>query len=234
MEGLSPGKPVRLPHDSGDFPTLKMAYGEIAVIHASAGIKRALAIAYTVLWAWDRHCTRAKQAKVRPLDHVVLMLDEIEAHLHPKWQRLIVPALLQMIQSVAENVQVQLIVATHSPLVLASAEPAFDDELDSLHHLELAKTQVVLARTPFVNYGSIDAWLTSDIFGMSEARSIDAESAIRDATKLQLLDSPDKKLVQEVDKRLRSLLSSTDGFWPRWLYFAEQHGVVDASSTAGR
>jgi hypothetical protein len=46
----------------------------------------------------------------------VILIDEIEAHLHPRWQRTVVP-LLRLIFP-----QCQFLVTTHSPLVVASAE----------------------------------------------------------------------------------------------------------------
>jgi energy-coupling factor transporter ATP-binding protein EcfA2 len=49
---------------------------------------------------------------------IVVLLDEIEVHLHPKWQRLIVPAVEQLLPNA------QIFLATHSPFVLASASDA--------------------------------------------------------------------------------------------------------------
>ncbi len=46
----------------------------------------------------------------------VLIIDEIELHLHPQWQRTVVGAM------VAAFPEMQLIVSTHSPLVLASVK----------------------------------------------------------------------------------------------------------------
>lgn len=43
----------------------------------------------------------------------IVIIDEIDLHLHPKWQRLVVPALM------ATFPNVQFIVTTHSPLVLS-------------------------------------------------------------------------------------------------------------------
>jgi hypothetical protein len=49
----------------------------------------------------------------------LLFLDEIEVHLHPAWQRKILPA----IQGLFPNAQV--FVSTHSPFVIASADDAW-------------------------------------------------------------------------------------------------------------
>jgi hypothetical protein len=47
----------------------------------------------------------------------VVLVDEIEAHLHPTWQRNVIPLLR------ATFPKCQFVVSTHSPLVVASAEP---------------------------------------------------------------------------------------------------------------
>ena len=49
----------------------------------------------------------------------VLFLDEIEVHLHPAWQRKVLPA----VQSLFPNAQV--FISTHSPFIIASAEDAW-------------------------------------------------------------------------------------------------------------
>jgi hypothetical protein len=47
----------------------------------------------------------------------VCLIDEIDAHLHPRWQENIVPGLRAMFPNV------QLIATTHSPIVVASVQP---------------------------------------------------------------------------------------------------------------
>jgi len=54
----------------------------------------------------------------------VLFLDEIEVHLHPKWQRKILPA----IQKLFKNAQIFL--STHSPFIVNSVDGAYVYELE--------------------------------------------------------------------------------------------------------
>ena len=55
------------------------------------------------------------QGKGNPLEtEAVLLLDEIEGHLHPAWQRRILPAFQHLFP------KAQIFVATHSPFVIAS------------------------------------------------------------------------------------------------------------------
>ena len=129
--------PVRMPGDEQEMPALKMVYGTVPFVHASAGVQRILGLIYVIIWAWFRHERNAKLARRVPQDHLVLLVDEIEAHLHPRWQRSIVPALITAVDTVAGELTTQLHVASHSPLVLASTEPIFSKR-DSLHHLSYA------------------------------------------------------------------------------------------------
>jgi energy-coupling factor transporter ATP-binding protein EcfA2 len=49
---------------------------------------------------------------------IVLLLDEIDVHLHPKWQRLILPAVERLLP------KAQIFLTTHSPFVVGSASDA--------------------------------------------------------------------------------------------------------------
>ena len=51
-----------------------------------------------------------------------------------------------------------------------------------------------------------------------------AEDAIEAAKALQLADKVSSDQVNAVNSELLRYLTSDDDFWPRWRYFAEQHG----------
>lgn len=226
---LRPGEPVRLPNDARDIPTLIHPYGEVPVVHASAGIRRIIAMAYLLVWTWTEHVKQSMVIRREPENRLVILIDEMEAHLHPRWQRAILPALMDVHNALSSELKVQFLIATHSPLVLASAEPLFKPEQDKLFHLKLTHhdlfgVEVELQEEPFIRRGEVDAWLTSEVFELGLARSIEAEEAIKDAKKLQLQDNPDPEAIRRVSDRLARLLPEHDRFWPRWLYFAEQHG----------
>ncbi len=228
---LEPGKPTRVPGDSRWIPTIRHSYGETPLVYASAGVRRIVALAYLIVWAWIEHKEQSNLVRRDPQNRMVILIDEIEAHLHPKWQRKILPALLDVQQDLAPNLQMQLLVATHSPLVMASSEPLFDVGKDKIFHLDLVRqnlfdAEVAVFESEFSLYGTADSWLRSDIFEMDQPRSEEAEKAIEDAKELQSRDEIAKDAIIEVSKRLMKYLPSHgDGFWPRWTYFAEQHGV---------
>lgn len=226
-EPLLPGDPTRLPRDSREVPTLRLPYGEVPVLHASAGIQRVIGLCYIMVWAWHEHLMHSETVRRQPQRRLVLLIDEAEAHLHPHWQRVIVPGLMESICELSSALTPQLHLATHSPMVMASAEPLFDEETDDLHHLKLVGKDVRLQELPFVRRGTADRWLMSDVFEMAFARSVEAERAIKDAKILQELkkDQVDPNAVREVHERLVKYLAPDDTFWPRWTFFAEQHGV---------
>jgi hypothetical protein len=226
-EPLVPGDPTRLPTDAREIPTLMLPYGEVPVLHASAGIQRVIGLCYVMVWAWHEHLRHSEIVRRQPQRRLVLLIDEVEAHLHPRWQRLIVPGLMEAIQELSSALTPQVHLATHSPMVMASAEPLFNDELDNLHHLKLVGNNVALDELPFIRRGTADRWLMSDVFELPLARSVDAERAIRDAKTLQDLRGKevDPTEVADVHSRLVRYLASDDTFWPRWTFFAEQHGV---------
>jgi hypothetical protein len=227
---LIPGKPERLPTDEKDVrdvPTLEFPYGSVPIVLCSAGIKRIVALAYLLVWAWNEHVINSELIREEPQRSIVLLIDEMEAHLHPFWQRVIVPAIMKVVQALSEEVGTQIIIATHSPLVLASVEPLFDEDIDTLFHLDLdlGKGSVQLNQVPFVKRGRIDQWLISDIFGLEQPRSLSAEQLIDVANKLQLDENAPKERVQEVHNQLVKVLAPDDEFWPLWTYFAQTRGA---------
>src|SRR5690606_9994550 len=137
-ERIEPGGLTRISlDDARDIPTIRMPYGQdVPVLHASAGIRRILALAYLLVWTWEEHLKAAKLIGEAPTAQVTFLIDEIECHLHPKWQRRIVAALLEVMTSLAKDASVQVIAATHSPLVMASVEPIFDAGKDAWFDLD--------------------------------------------------------------------------------------------------
>lgn len=222
---LTPGPSVRLPPDPRDIPTIQHRYGRVPITHASSGVKRVLLLAYLIIWSWQEHELAAQRLGRPPLHRMMVLVDELEAHLHPKWQRIVLPALMGVGDLLSGELALQMIAATHSPMILASMEPSFDSSSDVLYHLYGVGSAVKLEEIPFVKYGDASGWLTSPLFGMRHARSREAELAIEDAKKLQLAANPTDRDVSDVSEMLRLHLAADDKFWPRWLYFAEKHGV---------
>lgn len=88
---------------------------------------------------------------------MTVLIDELEAHLHPRWQRSVISALLGLKPYPDQELHIQFFAALHSPLILASAEPVFDEARDRLFHIDTddgTNPQVVLKAVPFVRHGS--------------------------------------------------------------------------------
>jgi AAA domain, putative AbiEii toxin, Type IV TA system len=223
VETLIPGEPKRLPLDTREFPTLKMPYGEVAVIEASAGVQRIIALAYLLVWSWYEHLTNSSILRRSPQRRLILIVDEIEAHLHPRWQRVIAPAVINVLTRLSSSVSPQIHLATHSPLVMASTEAIYNEETDDLHNLKLVDHEVILEELQFVKRGKSDLWLMSDVFGLEQDRSLPAEKAIEDAKALQLSKNPSIDSIKNVNDRLTTHLAPDDEFWVRWRYFAKKY-----------
>lgn len=228
MGVLTPGGTVRIPDDSREIPTIRYPYGTVPITNASAGVSRIITLAYLIVWAWNEHKENCKLRGIKPDSRIVVMVDELEAHLHPKWQRTILPALIEVQKHLSAELEVQYIIATHSPLIMASSESIFSVDTDKLFQIKLApeSADAVVSEENYIKYGQVNTWLTSPIFNLKQARATGAEQAINEAKELQLEDEPSDIEVQAVHEKLIQCLAQNDPFWPRWIYFAEQHGVV--------
>ncbi|MAD26423.1 MAG: hypothetical protein CMK75_00110 [Pseudomonadales bacterium] len=235
QEKLVPGKPMRVGSSVKEIPSLHMPYGQdVALTHASAGMRRISALAYLLVWTWREHQLACKQYRVNPAREIIFLIDEIECHLHPQWQRRIVPALLNVMEALTDgrDVPVQVLAATHSPLVLASVEPQFDPERDCIWDFDLVDGEVEAALYPYSRKGNVNAWLTSSVFDLKEPVSVDAEHALENARTFlrevagvqQPLLTAQKEILAKIDAELRASLSDVDPFWIRWSQFREQQG----------
>lgn len=233
-ESIAVGPLTRLSvNDARDIPSIRTAYAEaVPILHASAGIRRAVGLSYMLMWSWNEHTLAAKQLGEQRTSQVVMLFDEIESHLHPRWQRSILKSLLHTARLLHKDATIQLLAATHSPLILASAEPTFDLEQDAWFDLDLvlepAPPCVQLRRREYVRHGDVSNWLTSEAFDLKSARSIEAEQAIEQARELlRRKDPPAEQEARAVDEALRrAALPDIDPFWVRWSAFMEKLGAA--------
>ena len=227
---MEPGKPRRVYlDDTRLFPTVDMPYGNIAFPHLSAGVRRVVSLAYLLVWAWTEHRQAAELRGEVPTSRLVLIVDEIEAHLHPKWQRVILPALIEVAVQLEPQIQIQILTATHSPLVLASLEPVFSEEKDRLFQFDLVEGSVTFDAVPWSIRGDMVGWLTSEIFGLHQARSREAEKAIEAAEAYMRGERDDLpeglRTKEEIHTQLLALLPGLDPFWPRWIVTVQRDAI---------
>jgi hypothetical protein len=228
-EPIKPGRPTRISvEDVRDYPTIDMPYGNIPVVQASAAMKRILGLAYLIVWTWHEHVQASGLLGKKPDSRFVLLIDEIETHLHPQWQRRIVRALVEVVEGLARKTSVQAILTTHSPLVLASLEPFFDEERDALFLFQLDDRQVHLRQLPWTKQGDANDWLTSEVFRLEQPRSLEAERAIEAAEAFMRGERDslpaDLSTQAQLHAELQRLLPEQDPFWPRWIVAREKGG----------
>ena len=226
---LEPGLPVRVSiDDARDIPSIRTTYADaVPILHASSGIRRVVSLAYMLTWAWSEHRIAAELTGEKVARQVTMLFDEVESHLHPRWQRSILKALRDVGRELLDGAALQLIASTHAPLVLASAEPWFDPEQDAWLDLDLDgdPPEARLHRRRYTLRGTADAWLTSEAFDLATERgSMEAERAmLRARAVLRRSDVPLDEIMK-AHEELRGVLPDIDPFWVRWNAFVEDRG----------
>jgi predicted ATP-binding protein involved in virulence len=125
---------------------------EIELDWLSDGEKGLMALAGDLAW----HLVVTYPDSANPLHEAGLVLiDEIELHLHPAWQRIIIQRLTQTFPGC------QFIVTTHSPQVLSNVQP------ECIHILAIEDDNVIVKR-PERSYGRDSNRILEDIMGVSK------------------------------------------------------------------
>lgn len=217
-EQLAPGQLTSIdPLISSMMPTIAMSYGqEVPVLHASSGVKRILSLAYLLTWAWTEHKRASQVIGKAPTKSIILLVDEVECHLHPKWQRTILPSIMQTVYGLSElpeAAQVQVIATTHAPLVLASLEALFDAEKDQWFDFDAEGQQVTLTPRDFVPYGSSSNWLTSKAFDLSSDTSLEREAAAEKVLAFLGRTDQTQAELQALMQDIGATLSDIDPIW---------------------
>ena len=112
--------------------------------------------------------------------------------------------------------------------MLASVEPHFDQDCDRLFHLDIREGRVQIDIVPWAAQGDALNWLVSDVFGLRQARSVEAERAIEAAQAFMRGDArqnPESlREVETIHRELQRVLAGHDPFWPRWVVSTERQG----------
>jgi hypothetical protein len=113
-------------------------------------------------WVGDllQHLCAAAPKALRLTDMKgAVMVDEIDLHIHPEWQRTIIPKLARALRSL------QFIFTTHSPLVVGTLESA------NILTVERKRGVPVIGRPDEEVFGlTADQILRSDLFGLPSTR----------------------------------------------------------------
>ncbi len=232
---LRPGEPTRVSlRDVRDMPTLAMPYGDVPILHASAAMRRVTALAYLLVWSLREHRKAQEFLGNQPVGQIVFLVDELESHLHPRWQRTILPALLDVTERLSSKAGVQIVATTHSPFVPLSVETRVDEAHDALWDLDLVGNAVTLTRRPWERRGDAAGWVTSEVFDLESTRSTEGEALLGALDALYLRAQGEALAPAEIDAmdaRLRAVLPELDPVFARWMAFKERLRTGGAGAT---
>ena len=152
----------------------------IYIGHLSSGTEGTLLWVQWLAFKILHHYDFADGWEKRP---AILLIDEIENHLHPTWQRRVIPALLEHFPGL------QIFATTHSPFVVAGLRTG------QVHVLERDEKGAITART---NAHDVIGWTTDEILrtfmGVDEPTD---QTTVERAARLRELRSKDSLTEEE-------------------------------------
>ncbi len=170
----------------------KTPFGEVPFTDLSLGYQTMIAwlVDFTV-----RLFERYPDSPNPLAEPAILLVDEIDLHLHPKWQRQLTGFLTKIFPNT------QFIVTAHSPLIVQEAADA------NVFVLKREGDEVTIEKDPVnVHNWRIDQILTSDLFGLEGARSRETEQTLDRRRELLRKDKRTAKEEAEL-KRLEEGMS---------------------------
>lgn len=161
----------------------KTHYGEVRLHELSLGYKTLIAWMVDFAKGLLDHYPDSPNPLAEP---AVCLVDEIDLHLHPKFQRTIIQFLTDTFPDT------QFIVTAHSPLIVQSAEDA------NIILLKREGNETHVADGIDVHSWRVDQILSSDLFGGISTRPPEAEDKMQRRRALLLKDNRTKKEQQEL------------------------------------
>lgn len=181
-------------------------HGELKVSQLSDGIRNMLALAGDIAYrCYQLNAHFGDQAAL--LTHGIVMIDEVDMHLHPEWQQTVLPDLQQAFPNI------QFIVTTHSPQVLTSVEAHCIRRLDWERDDESGRKRLVVRTVSqqTLGVGSADV--------LAEVMEIDPVPDVEPARQLSRYQALIQQNLHDSDegKMLRSELER---------HFGPQHPLI--------
>lgn len=136
-----------------------------------------------------RRMAVANPLRKNPLEgEGVILIDEIDLHLHPKWQRMVVPGLTEVFTNC------QFMISTHSPHVITHVQP------ENLFLLSMTSKGLQALR-PSESYGKTVERILEDLMGLETTRPDEVNDSIRYV--YDQIDSGDLALAKEAIEKLK-------------------------------
>lgn len=163
---------------------------------------QSLSLGYRTLLTWmvdlaARLFTRYPDSPNPLAEPAVVLVDEINLHLHPRWQR----TLLQFLSDTFPNTQ--FIATAHSPLVVQAAQDA------NIVLLRREGDHVIIENdVEAIKNWRIDQVLTSDLFGLESARPPQLDNALRERERLlskSRLTKTDRERLAQLESEIGDL-----------------------------
>jgi len=173
---------------------VKTPYGWVSIKDLSLGYKTLIAWMVDFASRLFNHYPDSPNPLAEP---AVVLVDEIDLHLHPKWQR----NLMSFLSDLFPNTQ--FIATAHSPLVVQAATDA------NIVLLKREGDHVVIDNDVKAIRGwRVDQILTSDLFGLESARPPEMDRLLAERTKIlskSKLTKRDREKLQEIEAQLGAL-----------------------------
>jgi predicted ATP-binding protein involved in virulence len=165
---------------------------------------KALSLGYQALIAWvvdlaSRLFDRYPDSENPLAESAIVLVDEIDLHLHPKWQRTIISYLTDIFKNT------QFIVTAHSPLIVQAATDA------NVVLLKREGDHVVIHNRKehdMIKGWRLDQVLTSDLFDISSARPPQYDASLkrqREILAKAKLSPEDEQELEDLAKKLDEL-----------------------------
>ncbi len=164
---------------------------------------RDLSTGYQTLAAWlvdfaNRMYMRYPESKNPFSEYAIVLIDEIDLHLHPQWQRKIFDHLTEVFP------QTQFIVTAHSPLIVQSAKNA---------NIVLLKwngdqVEIINRKQSEINNWRLDQILTSEMFDIDNAYAYEYEKLEKERQKIlsqEIITAEDDLRLQAIGREMDKL-----------------------------
>lgn len=167
--------------------------GEIYYEYLSSGFKSIISILFGIIKEIE---FRFKDPKINAKDFKgIILIDEIELHLHPEWQEKVINVLLTAFP------YAQFFTTTHSPHVIQTAKP------NQIITLGAEDKNVVQRQLPDTSFG-FQGWtveeILTDVMGMSNLRTEIFDRLIQDFQ--NAIDNENYEVANKLFKKINLLL----------------------------
>ena len=170
IEIRGPRLPRGRPDESGVW--VRTSYGTVPMNQLSLGYRTVFAWIVDIAWRMIENFPNSKNPLNEP---AIVIVDEIDLHLHPLWQRNIRMHLIKNFPNT------QFIATAHSPLM---AQVSLDARLVVVKNVD--DHALICSDPVIVNEWRLDQVITSDLFGIRSARPPEVEKILN--RRLELIE----------------------------------------------